>query len=185
MALAEEIRLTVEDYLAMPEGGPRYQLVEGELIPMAPAPNRRHQRTSANLFSKLDQHVRGSRCGTLYFAPFDVVFDDFNVLQPDLIYISKARSSILTDAGATGAPDLVVEILSPSTAKLDLHRKRAIYARHGVDEMWVVDPEAEEVRVYRFAERPDRPVVIHYKGDHFSSRHFPGLEILVDSLFED
>ena len=86
-----------------------------------------------------------------------MVLTDINVFQPDLVFFSERRRSFLTDKGAEGALDLVVEILSPKTAHLDLDQKRLVYARTGVDELWVVDPEREEVRVYLSREDPDLP----------------------------
>jgi hypothetical protein len=103
--------------------------------------------------------LKQSRLVSLYNAPFDVVLTDINVFQPDLAFFSERRRRFLTEKGAEGAPDLVVEILSPKTAHLDLDQKRLAYARTGVDELWVVDPE-EEVRVYLFREDPDLPKVI-------------------------
>ena len=113
----------------LPEAGPRYQLINGELF-----------------------MVRRPIVFTRTFpARFDVVLTDINVFQPDLAFFSEQRRRFLTDKGAEGAPDLAVEILSPKTAHLDLEQKRLVYARTGVDELWVVDPEGEEVRVYLFS----------------------------------
>ena len=183
MAIATDMKLTVRDYLSLSEEGGQHQLIEGELHTMAPAPNRFHQEISGNLFFILASYLQKNRIGKIYSAPFDVILDDANVLQPDLLYVSQARQSILTDGGAEGAPDVVVEVLSARTSKLDLQKKRAVYARSGVDEMWIVDPEGLEVRIYRFAERADRPVAIHYSGDRFESRHFSGLIVEVDAVF--
>ena len=96
-----------------------------------------------------------------------------NVFQPDLALFSERRRRFLTDKGAEGAPDLVVEI-PPKTAHLDFEQKRLVYARTGVDELWVVDPEGEEVRVYLFREDPDLPKVILRSGDLLkTSNHRP------------
>src|SRR5438067_12573258 len=109
---------TVEDYLSLPEGGPRYELIEGELL-MAPAPNRYHQDISRNLTLILGEYLRKKRIGKIYNAPFDVFLGEINVVQPDIIFVSKKHARILTDAGAEGAPEFVVEILSPSTLRRD------------------------------------------------------------------
>ena len=103
--------LTAEDYRLLPEAGPRYQLIEGDLF-MAPAPNRYHQDISGYIHFLLRAYLEKHRVGKLYGAPFDVFLDEINVYQPDLVFISKQNFSVLTDAGAVGAPDLVVEILS-------------------------------------------------------------------------
>ena len=107
--------LTVEDYRLLPDGGPRYQLIEGDLF-MAPAPNRYHQEISGNIYLLLAKYLEKHPAGKLYAAPFDVYFDEINVHQPDLVFVSKKNLAILTDAGAEGAPDFIVEILSPKTA---------------------------------------------------------------------
>src|SRR5688572_4981043 len=122
--------LTVHDYRELPEGPPYYQLIEGDLE-MSPAPNRTHQVILRNITFILFEYLQRKPAGEFYFAPFDVFLTELNVYQPDLVYISKDRSSILTDAGLEGAPDLAVEILSPKTAKLDKGVKRTIYARTG------------------------------------------------------
>src|SRR5437588_6676657 len=104
--------LTAHHYRLLPENGPRYQLIEGALY-MAPAPNRYHQDISRNLEYILLDYLEEHPIGKLYDAPFDVYFDKHNVFQPDIVFVSKSRLSILTKAGAEGAPDFVVEILSP------------------------------------------------------------------------
>src|SRR6185369_7809611 len=110
--------LTVHDYRELPEGPPYYQLIEGDLY-MSPAPNRYHQDILNNLSFMLRQHLEGNPVGKTYFAPFDIFLTKLNVYQPDLVFISNERRPILTNQGAEGAPDLVIEILSPSTADLD------------------------------------------------------------------
>ena len=103
-----------------------------------------------------------------------MVLTDINVFQPDLAFFSERRRRFLTEKGAEGAPDLVVEILSPKTAHLDLDQKRLVYARTGVDELWVVDPEAEEVRVYLSREDKALPRVILRSGDLLKTPRLPG-----------
>jgi Uma2 family endonuclease len=154
--------LTKYDYWELPEAGPRYQLINGDLF-MAPAPNRFHQDISRTIQFELMKYLEAEPIGILYNAPFDVVLTDINVFQPDLAFFSERRRRFLTEKGAEGAPDLVVEILSRKTAHLD--HKRLVYARTGVDELWVVDPNEEEVRVYLFREDPDLPKVILRSGD--------------------
>src|SRR5215212_8445354 len=139
MSSAQIAPLTVEDYRLLPDGGPRYQLIEGDLY-MAPAPNRFHQDISANIFELVRAYVVRHRNGKVYYAPFDVYLDEINVHQPDILFVCN-KNRILTDAGAEGAPDFVVEILSPKTAHLDTKSKRQVYARSGVKEFWIVDPD--------------------------------------------
>ena len=146
---------------------------------MAPAPNRFYQDVSGNLHYILLNYLKQHPIGKLYNAPFDVYLDDTNVFQPDLLFVSKARFSQFTDAGLNGAPDFVVEILSPKTAKLDLENKRLQYAKHGVQELWIIDPEIRTVAIHRFRENSSAPVAIHSEGDPLSTPILPGL--IIDS----
>ena len=175
--------LTVEDYRLLPEGGPRYQLIEGDLF-MAPAPNRYHQDISRNITLLLGKYLEKHPIGKLYTAPFDVYFDDINVHQPDLVFVSNKNKSILTYAGAEGAPDFLVEILSPKTAELDKKPKRRVFARSGVNELWIIDPEAKVVRVYFLQKDAERPAATYSEKDTFSSPHFPGLKISGAKIFK-
>ncbi len=150
---------------------------------MAPAPNRYHQDISRNLEYILLDYLEEHPVGTLYDAPFDVYLDNTNVFQPDILVVSNARRRILTDEGAQGAPDFVVEILSPKTAKLDLVNKRRQYARHGVAELWIIDPAAKTIAVHRFAENPDAPVAVVHEGEPIQSPLFPGLQIDTKRVF--
>jgi Uma2 family endonuclease len=175
--------LTVEDYRLLPESGPRYQLIEGDLY-MAPAPNRYHQEISGNLFLVLARYLERHRMGKLYTAPFDVYLDEINAHQPDLVFISKKNYSVLTAAGVQGAPDLVVEILSPKTAHLDKKPKRRVFARSGVKELWLIDPEVRQVHVYFLQKDPERAAATHGENDTFASPHFPGLKIRGAALFK-
>ena len=138
-------KFTYEDYLNAPEDE-RYELLDGALV-MAPAPGERHQSVSALLGWKLIQFVAENRLGKVYTAPFDVVLSDTDVVQPDLVFVSNARAHIITPANIQGAPDLVVEILSPSTAERDKTFKRALYAEHGVREYWMVDAAEKSITV--------------------------------------
>lgn len=175
--------LTAEDYRSLPEGGPRYQLIEGDLF-MAPAPNRYHQDISLNLTLLLGKFLEKHPLGKLYAAPFDVYFDDINVHQPDLVFVSKKNFSILTAAGAEGAPDFLVEILSPKTAELDKKAKRRVFARAGVRELWIIDPEARRIRVYYLQQDAERPAATWSEKDTFTSPHFPGLRINGAAVFK-
>lgn len=167
--------LTVENYKILPETGPRYQLIEGELY-MAPAPNRYHQDISRNLEYILLDYLEDHPIGKLYHAPFDVYLDEHNVFQPDIVVVLNPRLKILTDAGAEGAPDFVVEILSPKTARLDRDNKRGVYARCGVQELWIIGPESQTIEVFDLPQNAERPLIIHDARARFSSLLFPGLE---------
>ena len=175
---------TRRDFESLGEGPPYYQLIEGQLYLMA-SPNRFHQKIAANLFRALDREVHPHSLGEVYFAPFDVYFDFFNAHEPDLVFISKARAHILTDAGAEGAPDLVVEILSPKTARLDRHKKRLVFARAGVRELWLVDPKTRTVEQWRLPENPDAPARILRESDGhiLTSKLLPRLRLSLREIF--
>lgn len=174
--------LTVENYKILPETGPRYQLIEGDLY-MAPAPNRFHQDISRNLEYILLEYLEENPIGTLYHAPFDVYLDDYNVFQPDILVVLQERLSILTDAGAEGAPDFVVEILSPKTARLDRDNKRRVYATSGVRELWIIAPETRQIQVYLLATDPAHPAATYGEADTFESALFPWLRFKGAAIF--
>jgi Uma2 family endonuclease len=175
--------LTAHDYRELPDGPPYYQLIEGELH-MSPSPNWYHQEILTNLADILLHYLREKPVGKLYFAPFDTYLTDLNVYQPDVVFISNARKSILSQEGVQGAPDFVVEVLSPRTAKYDRGAKRDIYARTGVEELWIVDPELKTVQVYRFAESFDAPVATYNEKQQFTTPVFPGLTVAVADVFK-
>jgi Uma2 family endonuclease len=170
---------TKHDYWELPDAGPRYQLIEGELF-MAPAPDRFHQDCSRNIQFAILKYLETNPIGVLYDAPFDVVLSDLNVFQPDLAFISESRRHVLTRRGAEGPPDLVVEILSPSTARLDVESKRLVYARAGVQELWIVDPETFDVRIYRFSESADLPPAVLRRPASITSSLLPGFVLSLD-----
>jgi Uma2 family endonuclease len=175
-------RLTVEDYRSLPETGPRYQLIEGDLY-MAPAPNRYHQDISRNLELMLGNYLKSNPIGKMYHAPFDVVLGPFDVFQPDILFVSSQRSPLLTEAGLEGPPDFVVEILSPKTARLDLEAKRKLYLRHGVRELWIINPDQRAILIYRPEEDPANPVATHQEGDEIECPLFPGLRVDTVEVF--
>ena len=144
----QRTRHTYEDYLNTPEGE-RYELLDGELV-VAPSPSMTHQRIVGRLHVVLQGYVTHAGLGELFIAPSDVVLWDGgqrNVVQPDVLFISAAREGIITDANIQGAPDLVIEILSPYTQSRDRGYKRDLYARHGVGEYWLVDPDAKRIEI--------------------------------------
>ena len=131
-------RLTYQDYTDL-EGDERYELLDGELILVA-SPNRDHQTVSLRLASRMLSFVDENELGWVFNAPFDVLLTDTDVVQPDVMFITRERENISTPANIQGAPDLVVEVLSPSSARRDWREKRDLYATHGVREYWIVDP---------------------------------------------
>ena len=175
------VKFTYVDYLNAPEDK-RYELLDGDLV-MTPAPGERHQSVSLWLASKLFLFVTENRLGRVYAAPFDVVLSDTDVVQPDLLFVSNARAHVVTAANVQGAPDLVVEILSPSTADRDLTFKRRLYARHGVSEYWIVDTAAGAVTVLRLRAGAFEVVSEYGAGETLTSPTLPGFELRIDDLF--
>ena len=145
---------TWEDVLRMPDDGNRYEFIGGRLY-VTPAPVTRHQRVLARLWSALFRILVDSGLGEVLSAPLLVEFPGTgDRVQPDLLFVSHERRAIIGEKQVTGAPDLVVEILSPSTAHRDRGIKLDLYARHGVREYWIADPVEDVVDVWRFANEP-------------------------------
>ena len=175
------IKFTYEDYLNTPDDK-RYELIDGELI-LAPAPRRDHQRVDMRLGWRLGMFVEENGLGVVYSAPRDVVFSNTDIVQPDLMFISNERMHIDTEAEVWGGPDLVVEILSPSTAARDRTAKRALYAEHDVSEYWIADPDVRTIAVMLLGEQGFETVAVYGEGDTLVSPTLPGFSILVDEVF--
>jgi Uma2 family endonuclease len=139
---------TVEDVRAMPDDRNRYETIAGELF-VTPAPSLRHQAVLARLHLIIGTYVERHQLGNLLFAPLDVVYGPMTLVEPDLLFVSSKRRQVLTEREVIGAPDLVVEVLSPSTARTDRGRKRALYQETGVREYWIVDAEQNRVEIWR------------------------------------
>jgi len=146
-----KIRFTYEDYKSLPESETkRCELLGGELI-MVPPPSVYHQRIAKKLGFLLQGFVEERGLGEVFFAPLDVVLgkgEKREVVQPDIFFVSRERREIIAEEEVRGAPDLVIEITSPATEERDRHYKKTLYARHGVREYWIVDPEARTVEVF-------------------------------------
>jgi Uma2 family endonuclease len=175
--------LTVHDYRELPDGPPYFQLIEGEIY-MSPSPNWFHQQIITNLARIFLRHLGKKEIGNFFFAPLDTYLTDLNVYNPDVLFVSKERRSLLGEHGVDGAPDFVVEVLSPRTARFDRGAKRDIYGRTGVRELWIVDPELKTVQVFRFAESADAPVATYGPKQKFTSPIFPGLSVSVAEIFK-
>ena len=151
---------------------------------MAPAPNRFHQDISGNLEFILRKYLEKHPIGKLYDAPFDVVLNEINVFQPDILFVANERKSIFTKQGVEGAPNLVVEILSASTTRLDKGVKKKIYASAGVTELWLIDPDAQTIEIYFLQREAGHPSATHNRRDVFSSPTFPNLKISAAEIFK-
>jgi Uma2 family endonuclease len=181
-----QVRFTYEDYKSLPESETkRYELLGGELV-LVPSPTEYHQRISGNLEFILRRFVKERGLGYVYYAPLDVVLgegDGREVVQPDILFISKERAEIIAEEEIRGAPDLVIEIISPGTEDRDRHYKKTLYARHGVREYWIVDPETKTVEVFALGE-VGFELVKAYKADEvLSSPLLEGLEVDLNEVF--
>ena len=180
MATEVAARLTYEDYANMPDDE-RYELINGELI-MAATPNIIHQAIGVGLFRYfLIAMDRG--LGWAYFAPVDVVLSDHDVVQPDLLFVLKENAHIITKANMQGAPDLVVEILSPSTSRRDWNEKRDLYAKYGVRELWIADPDERVVWVMTLRDGVYGEPVMYGDTQTFSSPTLAGVAIDLREVF--
>ncbi|MBE0447147.1 MAG: Uma2 family endonuclease [Actinobacteria bacterium] len=180
----KKTKYTYEDYLRIPEDK-RYELIGGELI-VVPSPKTKHQRISAELGFLLMSYVKENNAGVIFYAPYDVYFDEENVVQPDILFVSKERQDVITEDNVKGAPDLVVEIVSPSSGYYDLVKKKKLYARFGVKEYWLVDPEEKTVEIYLLEKDTGsfEPAQSLSEKDQLTSKTFPGLSIDLNKLFE-
>lgn len=136
-----------EDYLELPSDGKTYQIIGGELH-MVPAPGTYHQKVSRNLGFILWDYVKKINWGEVYYAPTDVVFSSTDIVQPDIIGISKDRLGIVKEKGIFGTPDLVIEIISSTTRAIDTKLKKVLYERYGAKEYLLVYPEEKKLEVY-------------------------------------
>jgi Uma2 family endonuclease len=146
-------RATVADYRKLPEGA-KYELIDGEIIekenPNMPGPRIRHQALSTRLVIGLGRHIVENGLGLLLHAPADVYFDAENAFQPDILFVAEERiEALVREDGVYGAPDLVIEMLPPSTGYYDLKSKFQVYEKYGVQEYFIVDPKDDEVIGYR------------------------------------
>jgi Uma2 family endonuclease len=187
MSLAKEEAaaggLTYEEYLLIPDDGRRHELIGGEHY-VTPAPTTVHQRFLGRLYRVLSAFVYEHNLGEIFFAPVDVVLSRRDVVQPDLIFLSQARLGRLTRENVQGAPDLVVEVVSEASRRLDRKLKRALYANHDVLEYWIADPELKICEVYRRDEENRLVKVTEYEDTGtLTSPLFPGLAIDLASLW--
>ena len=176
------IPMTIREYRLHPEDGRRWEIVRGEFV-MTPAPSTRHQKVSRKLQYELMTQLEKPGLAEVLNAPVDVVFDELNVVQPDLVIVASARSSIIKEPAVEGPPDVLVEILSPSSVDRDRHLKRRLYAHFGVREYWIVDPVRGFLEAYRLEsgdyilrERLDRASTLRCPD-------FPGLEVRLLEVF--
>jgi Uma2 family endonuclease len=172
--------LTYQDLQSFPEDNLRRELIDGELI-VTPAPATRHQdvvlRLGARLLAHCDEHG-----GKVYIAPTDVFFSYANVVEPDVLYVRPEHVSRVEKRLVRSAPDVVVEVSSPSTRRLELVRKRELYERFGVPEYWFVDLDADRLECYRLEGGRYPPPTLFARDAILSPPGIPGFTISVDEL---
>ena len=174
-------RLTYQDYANL-DGDQRYELLDGELI-LVGSPNRDHQDVVMELGFQMRAFVKENDLGWVYVAPFDVLFTDTDVAQPDILFISREREHILTPANVQGAPDLIVEILSPSSSTRDWRAKRELYADHGVREYWIVDPTNRIVSILLPQDGMLEIEQTHTEDETATSTVLEGFSVSLDTIF--
>ena len=177
-------RVGYTDLLAMPEDGHRYEIHGGELV-VVPSPLPRHQIVAVELLTRLRAYA-GESGGIALIAPLDIVFDEFDVVQPDIVFFRAERRHLVSpDAVTRHRPDIAVEVLSPSTAAIDRGRKMRMFARYGVPEYWIVDPILEQIAVHALEGRAYRPAQVARAGDTVQSVLLPDLLFDIHRVFTD
>jgi Uma2 family endonuclease len=183
---APDRRLTYDDYVLFPDDGRRHELIDGKHY-VTPSPNLRHQVLTGRLYFEIESYLRQHKgVGQVFIARLDVVFTKWDVVEPDLLYVAKDRSDILTELNVQGAPSLVIEILSPGTRRMDEQRKRLLFDRGGVREYWIVDGKRDIVQLFARQEDGTFPRVAQLSREHadvLTTPLMPGLSIALTELF--
>lgn len=182
MGLPAEKLLSYEDYAALPDDGRRYELIEGRLV-LVPSPLLAHQRGATNLVRLLGDHVLKHGLGEVFAAPFDVILDEHDTVQPDVLFVSREHSDRIQSRGVLGPPDLVVEILSEGTASKDCIKKRDLFERSGVSEYWLVNPADWSILVLTLEAGSCRLFSEATGSQRVRSKLFPDLELTPEQLF--
>jgi Uma2 family endonuclease len=173
---ARNHKVTYQEYASWPDDGKRYEVLGGEVF-VSPSPFRRHQRVVLRLGSLLQAWFDRTGAGEAFVSPFDVVLGRFDVVQPDVLAVSRRNMRVLRQRGVFGAPDLAVEVLSPGSIRHDTVRKHALYERRGVRELWIVDPVRRTLRQYARKGARLAPIALHRGAATFGSTAFPGLVV--------
>ncbi|HHT9119750.1 MAG TPA: Uma2 family endonuclease [Candidatus Hypogeohydataceae bacterium YC41] len=175
------VKFTYQDYLHLPEDR-RYELIEGELF-MVPSLLTYHQEVSGNLDFIVREFVKKRGLGKVFSAPTDVVLSNEDVVQPDIFFIEKGRLGIIKEKNIQGAPDLIVEILSPSLRYRDKVHKKKLYQKYGVKEYWIVDPQKRQIEHLWLEEGGYRTIGIYGLEDTIESPMLKGLKVMLREVF--
>lgn len=179
--IIEKKKYTYEDYLKTPDDK-RYELINGELL-MTPSPVPHHQRISGKLEFMLRRFVTEKNLGEVLDAPCDVYLDNENVVQPDILFISRDRLGIIGEKNIQGAPDVVIEIISENSVYRDMVQKKKLYARFGVKEYWIVIPDEKEIEVYILKDNTYQLYQTYSKANILESPVLKGLKIVLTEIF--
>jgi Uma2 family endonuclease len=180
-APVRHVKFTYRDYLLTADDGKRRELIEGEFY-VTPAPTPKHQLALQELFVALRSFVRERDLGEVFVSPIDIVLSNHDVVQPDILFIEKSRLSIVKETHIAAAPDLVVEVVSPSTADHDRERKRRLYLKYGVREYWIADPDAGTIEVLVAGRDDFETRRVFGSGTELTSPLLPGFSFQVDDL---
>lgn len=178
-----KVTFLAEDIWEMPDNGKLHEVIDGDLYVSA-APSILHQFVLGILYRRVAGHVEDEQLGLVLMAPTGLVLNTHNGLEPDIIFVSNARREILTERAVEGAPDLVVEVLSPSTVSKDRNVKMRRYAAAGIPHYWIVDPYMPSIEAYGLSEHGYGTPTVSGPGEMFAPTRFPGLTIAIDSLLQ-
>jgi Uma2 family endonuclease len=180
-SIIEKKKYTYDDYLKTPDDK-RYELIEGELY-LTPSPITNHQRISRKIEFMLEKFVTENDRGEIFDAPYDVYFDDENVVQPDILFISKERLNIIGEKNLQGAPDLVIEILSENSAYRDIIQKKKLYAKYGVKEYWIVVPGEKTIDIHILKDKTYQIYKTLGEDDTLESQILKGFKMELKAIF--
>ncbi len=181
------VKLTYDDFVRFPDDGKRHELIDGEHY-VTPSPNTKHQAIVGNLYLIIRSWLEEHPIGRIFLSPYDVVFSEIDVVEPDLLYLSNERAAqVITPLHVRGVPELVIEIVSKGTRKRDETIKRDLYERMGVSEYWVINPQLDVMQIYRRAGSTfDRPLELsRERGDVIESPLLPGLSLPLARIFKE
>lgn len=181
MLTAEKQKATYDDYALLPEGA-KYQLIDGEIIEI-PTPIVAHQNAVLNLAFEFEKLNRAKKLGHVIVAPMDVFLDIHNTFQPDVMFISNERASIIGTDIVRGAPDLVVEVLLPSTAYYDLRKKMPTYFKYGVKECWIIDVSERAVERYALINGEPMRISKSTGNQRITTPVLPDLTLSAEEIF--
>lgn len=175
--------VTYDDYLALPADGKRYEIIDGELS-MTPAPSTRHQEIVTRLLVLIGSHVAKHHLGVLLSAPTDVVLSMIDTVQPDILFVSQSRIRIVATNNVVAIPDLIVEVVSPSSTQRDRGEKWKLYQKYELPEYWIVDPDSQTIDLFTYFDHHLNLVETLKSGQQLRSRQIEGLVLNVHEVFE-